>query len=70
MKKTITRFFSLTGNTLSCESRCGSSSLYCEIDLSNGAFKLERSSFNLLRAVDELKLYLSVCDNILSSRKR
>lgn len=65
----ITRFFTKSGSTLCCETRCGSDSIYCEIELKNGAFKLERSSFNLLRAVDELKLYLSVAENILSQQK-
>lgn len=66
--KTITRFFTLSGNTLSCESRCDNCNLYCVIELTNGAFKLERSSFNLLRAVDELKIYLKVANEIISQR--
>lgn len=66
---TITRFFSLTGSVLSCETRCGSLSLYCEIDLSNGAFKLERSSFNLRLALAELKIYLGVADDIMMNQQ-
>lgn len=66
--KTITRFFSLSGNLLSCESRFGKDSVFCIIDINNGSFKLERCSFNLLSVIDELNIYLSVCDSILKSR--
>lgn len=65
-KKIVTRYFQLAGTMLHCETQRGEDKLLCIIDLENGRFTLERTTFNLDDVHDEIGVYLAVCERLIA----